>query len=77
MDLDAFCRRLERSLLLPPNSLHPDMELAQIEGFDSMSHIEVILLLDEMYHVQLPADDDFLDNVKRLRDLDPLVRAVR
>lgn len=77
MDLEVFCRRLERSLALPANSLDPDMEFDQIEGFDSMSHIEVILLLNEMYHVDLPDEDDVLVNIKRIRDLDPLVGAVR
>ena len=75
MDLDAFCRKLEEALMMPPNSLQPDMAFVEIEFFDSMSAIRMAALVEEMYGVLIPAEA--APNLKRIRDLDPLVRSLQ
>jgi acyl carrier protein len=75
MDLDELCRRLEEALQQPPQSIQPDTAFADIPNFDSAAQIEVILLLDERYGVQIP--DDTLPRLERVRDLAPLVAAAR
>lgn len=74
MDMDQFCRRLEQSLQLPAASLTPDKAFADIDHFDSMAQIEVILLMDEMYGVQIEAET--LPTLTYIRDLAPLVPGV-
>ena len=71
MDLNLFCRRLEQALLQPDGSLTPDRPFADIPNFDSMSQIEVVLLLDEMYSVQIP--DGMIPSITCVRDLEPFV----
>lgn len=71
MDLDDLCRQLEDVLQQPPHSIQPDTAFAAIPNFDSAAQIEVILLLDERYGVQIP--DDTLPHLERVRDLAPLV----
>lgn len=71
MDIDQFCRRLEQSLQLPAESLAPDTAFANIDHFDSMAQIEVILLMDELYGVQI--GEDTLPTLTYIRDLAPLV----
>ena len=71
MDLDDFCRRLERVLELPDATLTPDTAFADVPHFDSMAQIEVILLMDELYGVQMP--EDTLPTLTCIRDLAPLV----
>lgn len=75
VDLDDFCRQLEDVLQRQPDSLQPDTAFAAIPNFDSMAQIEVILLLDERYGVQIP--DDVLPRLTYIRDLAPLVDAGR
>lgn len=75
MDLDAFCRQLEQALQRPAGSLSPDTAFRDIPNFDSMAQVEVILLLDERYGVQVP--EDALPGLERIRDLAPLVAAAR
>ena len=72
MDLDQFCRRLEQSLHLEPNSIQPDTAFGDIPEFDSMSQIEVILLVDEMYDVQIP--EETIPHLKTIRDVGKLVQ---
>ena len=73
MDVEALCRHLEEALQLPLFTLRPDTAFAAIPNFDSTAQIEVILLLDERYSVQIP--DDTLPLLRYIRDLAPLVEA--
>lgn len=75
MDLDQFCRRLEHSLIRPEGSISPDLPFAEIPKFDSMSQIEVILLMDELYGVQVP--EQVIPTLTCVRDLAPLVEQAR
>lgn len=71
MDVEELCRQLEDVLQQPPRSIQPDTAFADLPNFDSAAQIEVILLLDERYGVQIP--DDTLPHLERVRDLAPLV----
>jgi acyl carrier protein len=73
VNVEEFCRRLEESLLQPANSITPERLFADIPNFDSMSQIEVVLLLDEMYGVQVP--DGEIPNITCVQDLAPIVAA--
>ncbi|MCL4544980.1 MAG: acyl carrier protein [Chloroflexi bacterium] len=75
MDLEQFCRELAEVLHLPSTSITPDSAFEDIPRFDSAAQIELILLLDERYGVQLP--EETLPRLRTIRDLGPIVAKLR
>lgn len=71
MDLIDFCNELADVLQRPLGSITPDTAFADIPKFDSAAQIELILLLDERYGIQLP--EDTLPHLTYVRDLAPLI----
>lgn len=56
MDKDKFMPQLEEVLEMSRGSLREDVEVRNLEHWDSLKFLEVIALADEQLSVQLDAD---------------------
>ena len=71
---DDFVIKLADLLDLPPDQLHDDYQL-EGDQWDSLVHLSVIALVDEMYGVAVPTNE--LIGCRTLKDVVDLVAQYR
>jgi acyl carrier protein len=55
IDKMQFCQKLESLLEMAPGTIHPDMRLVEdLEGWDSISVISFIAMIDQDYGTTVP-----------------------
>ena len=73
MDHKSLLGSLEGLMRLPAGTLGGSEELERLKGWDSLAIMEYILLVDEMYEVDVPPDE--VRKCKRVQDLLDLATA--
>ena len=72
---ENFERILATVLQVPQSVIRGELRAADIEGWDSLKHVLLILEIEEFFGVRLPTSEvDKVENVGRLYDL--VVRVV-
>jgi acyl carrier protein len=62
-----FLLELDELLELPPGSLKLDTNLIDIQSWDSMAKLSLIVMLSDSYNVKTTNDD--LKNFKKVKDI--------
>jgi len=55
-NLDQIQELLSQALQLPIEQIHPELAFGDYPQWDSMGHMEVMMLLEERYGVEVNAD---------------------
>lgn len=67
MTLKEKLALLDDMFELDEGTIKPEMELANIEQWDSMAKLSLIVLLDDEFHKTLVTDD--IKNLKTIQDI--------
>jgi acyl carrier protein len=67
--LVQICDSLAKTLQIPPGSVGPHSSMANLEPWDSLQHINVIIDLEEKFNVSFSPDEVIqLNSVESIRD---------
>jgi acyl carrier protein len=65
------CRILAELFSLPPESVAPESSPQTIEGWDSIGHLNLVLALEQEFHVQFSPDES-----EKMVDVQEIVRVL-
>jgi acyl carrier protein len=71
MNKKEFLNNLEEILEIEQNSLHEDMELAELPSWDSLAFLSVIAMADDEFDIVI--EGHLLEKVEKVSDLTRLV----
>jgi acyl carrier protein len=57
MSVNKLRQAISEALRIPPDRITPEMSIHKVDTWNSLTHIELVVSIEEMFHIQLTADE--------------------